>query len=176
MSIDATGRAIVIWRGDSGGSEIVHSSSSTDGGTTWTGPIDVSASGFFTETQLTHDANNRALAIWVSFDLAALEEVLVSSTSTDGGTTWSAPTEFSASTSSIEYALLTGFDDAGRAIALWSEYNGDDYLVQSSTFGDPPLPDTGADLSFLGPVTALGGGLLAAGVLALLLTRRRRSA
>jgi hypothetical protein len=174
ISFDATGRAIVIWRGVSGGSEIVHSSSSTDGGTTWTDPIDVSASGFITETQLTHDANNRALAVWVSFDLTALEEVLVSSTSTDGGTTWSAPTEFSASTSNIEYASLTGFDDAGRAIALWSEDNGDGYLVQSSTFSDPTLPNTGADLSFLGPVTALGGGLLAAGALALLLTRRRQ--
>jgi hypothetical protein len=69
---------------------------------------------------------------------------------------------------------LTGFDDAGRAIALWSEDNGDGYLVQSSTFSDPTLPNTGADLSFLGPVTALGGGLLAAGALALLLTRRRQ--
>ena len=176
ISCDATGRAIVIWRGDSGGSEIVHSSSSTDGGTTWTDPIDVSASGFITETHLTHDANNRALAIWISFDLATLEEVLVSSTSTDGGTTWSAPTEFSASPSSIDYTSLTGFDDAGRAIALWGNYDGSAYTVKSSTFGDPTLPDTGADLSFLGPVTALGGGLLAAGVLALLLTRRRRSA
>lgn len=176
ISCDATGRAIVIWRGDSGVSEIVHSSSSTDGGTTWTDPIDVSASGFITDTQLTHDANNRALAIWVSFDLAALEEVLVSSTSTDGGTSWSAPTEFSASTSSIEDSSLTGFDDAGRAIALWGNYDGSAYIVKSSTFGDPTLPDTGADLPFLGPVTALGGGLLAAGVLALMLTRRRRSA
>jgi len=176
LSFDATGRAIAIWRGNGDGDEdeIVRSSTSADGGLTWTDPIAISAIGLINDTGLTHDANNRALAIWVDYgSVSDLAPVLVSSTSTDAGTTWSTPVEFSAPTGDIEIVLLTGFDDADRAIALWSDYDNEG-VVKSSVFSDPSLADTGADLSFLGPVTALGGGLLVAGALALLLTRRRR--
>ena len=175
LSFDATGRAIVMWRGRSGSDEIVRSSFSTDSGTTWTDPIALSPIGLINETRLTHDANNRALAVWVDYGTVSdLAPVLVSRTSTDGGTTWSTPVEFSAPTGDIDTVLLTGFDDAGRAIALWVDYD-NEYVVKSSVFSDPSLPDTGADSSLVGSVTALGGGLLVAGALALLLTRRRHS-
>jgi hypothetical protein len=176
LSFDATGRAIAIWRGNGDGDEdeIVRSSTSADGGLTWTDPIAISAIGLINDTGLTHDANNRALAIWVDYgSVSDLAPVLVSSTSTDAGTTWSTPVEFSAPTGDIEIVLLTGFDDAGRAIALWSDYDNEG-VVKSSVFSDPSLADTGADSSLVGSVTALGGGLLVAGALALLLTRRRR--
>ncbi len=176
LSFDATGRAIVIWRGNTGRDEIVRSSTSTDGGTTWSVPIALSPIGLINETRLTHDANNRALAIWVDYGTVSdLTPVLVSRTSTDGGTTWSTPVEFSDPTGDIETVLLTGFDDAGRAIALWVDYVNES-VVKSSVFSDPSLPDTGADSSLVGSVTALGGGLLVAGVFALILARRRRSA
>jgi hypothetical protein len=178
LSIDATGRAIVIWEGTTGpAAGIIRSSTSADGGITWSDPIAVAETRG--TTRLTHDANSRALAIWFGYDPLTDESTIYSSTSIDGGTSWSTPVEFFVSVpgGGIDVALLTGFDVAGRAIALWNSYDDSfTYSVQSSTFSDPSLPDTGADLSSLGPVTALGGGLLAAGVLALLLTRRRRSA
>ena len=178
LSIDATGRAIVIWEGTTGpAAGIIRSSTSTDGGITWSDPIAVAETRG--TTRLTHDANSRALAIWFGYDPLTDESTIYSSTSIDGGTSWSTPVEFFVSVpgGGIDDALLSGFDVAGRAIALWNSYDDSfTYSVQSSTFSDPSLPDTGADLSSLGPVTALGGGLLVAGVFALILARRRRSA
>jgi hypothetical protein len=139
VSIDSSGRAISVWLHFDGSSYFVQSSTSVDGGLSWSNPETVSESwtglvGSDSNAQSPHvviDASGRAIAVWKR------ESVIESSTSVDGGLSWTNPVAISVDGDS--WFPQVSLDSAGRLISVWNGYDGSNFRVQSSTSLDGGL-------------------------------------
>ena len=69
ISVDAAGNAIAVWQRGDGSNDTVQTSSSTDGGVTWSTAEDLSAAGVIAQNpQITADAKGNVFAIWRRYD------------------------------------------------------------------------------------------------------------
>jgi len=133
LSIDGSGRAIVVWERNS----VIQSSSSLDGGVTWSAAVDLSPNlGNSYDAEVSIGETGRAIAIW------GFESIIQSSSSLDGGLTWSPAVDLS----SPEYPAWdpeVSIDGMGRAIAVWESEqvtpDGTDSIIQSSVSLDGGL-------------------------------------
>lgn len=179
VSIDETGRAIAIWSFALSGipQPIIQSSSSLDGGVTWSPAIDVSESDYnASEPEVSVDGMGRAIAVWESEQVTpdGTDSLIQSSMSFDGGVTWSPPVDLSAPEGYAEFAQLSA-NSSGRVFVVWTRY--DDLLgesvVQTRSYLLPAaLADTGANDLVMGGSLVATTGLLAAGALTLAMRRR----
>ena len=131
LSIDGSGRAIAIWGRDGN----IQSSSSSDGGASWSPLVSLSSVGGYAEApEVSIDASGRAIAIW-SRDPGDPKSTIQSSSSLDGGLTWSTPIDVSAPEYDA-YDPEVSIDGMGRAIAVWESEqvtpDGTDSIIQSS--------------------------------------------
>jgi hypothetical protein len=187
VSIGETGRAIAIWRFSLAGSPevgspevIIQTSSSLDGGLTWSPAIDVSEPEYpASDPEVSVDGMGRAVAVWESqrWDQATGEQdptVIQLSMSTDGGLTWSPAVTLSAFTGEAHFAQLNT-NSSGRVFVVWQRYDflEGEWVVQTRSYLFPAaLADTGANDSVMGASVMATAGLLAAGALALAMRRR----
>ena len=182
VSIGDTGRAIVIWSHyqDGDPAAIIQTSSSLDGGLTWSPAIDVSEPEYpASDPEVSVDGMGRAVAVWESqrWDQETGEQdptVMQSSMSTDGGLTWSPAVTLSAFTGEAHFAQLNA-NSSGRVFVVWQRYDflEGEWVVQTRSYHFPAaLADTGANDSVMVASVMATAGLLAAGALALAMRRR----
>jgi LPXTG-motif cell wall-anchored protein len=170
----------VIWYRSDGSNNRIQTAISTDTGTTWSTPLDLStAGGNASGPQLVTDGSTITV-IWSRYD--GSNNRIQTATSTDAGTTWSTPLDLStAGGNAFNPQLVT---DGSTITATWYRSDGSNNRIQTSSFTadavQPPdavqpadeLPATGpADT--LAP-SLLAGGLLVSGAIALLMSRRRK--
>jgi LPXTG-motif cell wall-anchored protein len=170
----------VIWYRSDGSNNRIQTAISTDTGTTWSTPLDLStAGGNASGPQLVTDGSTITV-IWSRYD--GSNNRIQTATSTDAGTTWSTPLDIStAGGNAFNPQLVT---DGSTITATWYRSDGSNNRIQTSSFTadavQPPdavqpadeLPATGpADT--LAP-SLLAGGLLVSGAIALLMSRRRK--
>jgi len=183
VSIGDTGRAIVIWRHyqDGDPAAIIQTSSSLDGGLTWSPAIDVSEPEYpASDPEVSVDGMGRAVAVWESqrWDQETGEQdptVMQLSMSTDGGLTWSPAVTLSAFTGEAHFAQLNA-NSSGRVFVVWQRYDflEGEWVVQTRSYLFPAaLADTGANDSVMGASVMATAGLLAAGAALTFATRRR---
>lgn len=120
----------------------IQSSSSRDGGATWSAPLDVSTDGVANSPQLVSAANGTTTAVWASDDEGAVS--LKSSSTVDGGTTWSMPAHVSDDVTDPSLALSAN----GAIVAAWKGTGSTTGLLASSSV------DSGATWSPVGTITA----------------------
>jgi hypothetical protein len=184
VSIGETGRAIAIWRFSIAGfpEVIIQTSSSLDGGLTWSPAIDVSEPEYpASDPEVSVDGMGRAVAVWESqrWDQETGEQdptVIQLSMSTDGGLTWSPAVTLSAFTGEAHFAQLNA-NSSGRVFVVWQRYDflEGEWVVQTRSYHFPAaLADTGANDSVVAASVAATAGLFTAG--AITLAMRRRSA
>ena len=181
IAIDGSGNVVAVWRLLDIGGTIIQSSRLVAGGVGWSTPEQLSV---FSETgtssdnpQVAANGSGNAVAVWQQGN--GSNTIIRFSQSTDGGASWSEPTDLS----ELGQSAITpevAVDGSGNAVALWRRSNGENDIIQASFSsaidgggGGEELANTGAG----GPVndTALvaSAGLLALGVLTRVLIRRR---
>ena len=134
VSFDAAGNAIAVWSLYDGSDSFIQSRSSSDGGATWGSVVTLSAAGQgASNPQVSFDAAGHAIAIWALYDSG--DYIIQTRSSSDGGATWSSIVDFSDFVQSGNNPQV-GFDAFGNALAVWSGYNGSDYVVQARSSAD----------------------------------------
>ena len=179
ISVNAAGTAVAAWIRFNGSNNIVQSASSTDGGVTWSTPAsNLSAlDGSAYNPQISVNAAGTAIAVWGRHD--GSNYFVQSSSSTDGGVTWSTPANNLSAVGGSAFNPQISVNAAGTAIAVWARYDGSDNIVQTSSLtlpssaNSPSLANTGATSFATTTTLGVGAGLLTAGALALVLLRRR---
>ncbi len=150
ISVNSAGTAIAVWGRYDGSNYFIQSSSSTDGGVTWSTPARLSAAGGNAgNPQISVNAAGAAIAVWNRFN--GSNDIVQSASSTDGGLNWSTPDNLSAIGGSATQPQIS-MNSAGTAIAVWGRYDGSSYFVQSvsSTDGGATWSPTVNDLSAAG--------------------------
>jgi hypothetical protein len=175
ISCDATGKAIAIWSLSDGVSTYkIQTSSSTDGGATWSPAVDLSEGETIVDTpQISIDAAGTAIAVWYAYD--GSRYVIDTRSSSDGGATWGTVFHLS-SLESDGYGPEVSTDAAGNALVIWYLFDDTNCIIQSSTLAAPALPDTGVSPLATAGFVGVGVGMLAAGIAALVVVRRRQTA
>jgi Neuraminidase (sialidase) len=137
MSFDAAGNIVAIWSLDDGGPHTIQSSSSADGGLTWSTPLGLSApDGNANFPRICVNAAGDIVAIWKRSN--GTNDIIQSSASTDSGATWSAPVDLSAPRGDASYPKIS-MDAARNVIAIWHRTDGRTSRVQSNSSSDGGL-------------------------------------
>ena len=132
--VTGTNALSAIWYRSNGTNDIVQSSLSTNNGATWSAPVNVSvAGGNAVLPQLVVTGANALSAIWYRYD--GTNTIVQSSLSTDNGASWSAPVDVSVAGGDASGAQLV-VTGTNALSAIWSRYNGTNYIVQSSSSAD----------------------------------------
>jgi hypothetical protein len=140
VGIDGAGNAIAVWRRHDGSKYIVQSATRPAGGA-WQGPVDLSTAGETAkEPDLAVDAAGDAVAVWARFD--GLDFIVQAAAKPAGGG-WQGPLDLSDAGQDAEEPQVA-IDSSARALAVWSRYDGSDFVVQSArrlggAWEKPPL-------------------------------------
>jgi hypothetical protein len=135
LAIDSNNNIVAIWQVLIGVNSRIQSSTSQDQGSSWSTPVNLSEAGQNAEAhQLAIDSNNNIVAIWSRFDGA--NYIIQSSTSQDQGSSWSTPFDISESGQTAETPQLAIDSNNNNIVAIWSRFDGANYIIQSSTSQD----------------------------------------
>ncbi len=128
VTVDATGTAIAVWSRSNGTNTIIQSSTRPIGGP-WSTPVDdLSAAGQNASApQVTVDSDGTATAVWIRSN--GTNDIVQSSTRPSGGP-WSTPEDVSEPLGSATQPQVT-VDPTGLATAVWTRYDGSNFIVQS---------------------------------------------
>ncbi len=129
MSSDGTA-AIAVWKRSNGSNNIIQSSYSTNTGTTWSVPIDLSTIGQDAGVpQIAMSSDGlQAISVWTRFDGSNF--IVQSSYSTNSGTSWSASTDLSVAGQHALGPQIAVSSDGAKALAIWIRSNGSNNIVQ----------------------------------------------
>ena len=120
-------RVVAVWQRADGAAVRVQAARSTDGGVSWSTPVNVSSpGGDATHPQIvTSDDGLRAAVVWQRYDVANGLQVQAAASS-DGGATWSLPTTVSASpiTQANQEPKLVASRDGTRLTVVWHRTDG----------------------------------------------------
>lgn len=150
VALDGSGAAAAIWRSFDGNNFIVQAASRPPGGG-WGGPVDLSAPGHDgMDPRLAIDAAGDATAVWSRFNGAkpTSHSVIQAATRIAGGA-WGEPVDVSDPAQNAQTPAVA-VDAAGSATAVWSRFDGSDYIVQAASQGPGGAWGAAADLSGTG--------------------------
>ncbi len=135
IDLFSSGRAIAIWQRPDGSKTRIQASFTTDGGASFSTPIDLSISGQNAgNPQITFDQSTagRAVAVWLRSN--GLNDIIQSSFTTDGGASFSTPVDLSIGGFSAGNPQIAVDPSApGGAIAVWQRSNGTNIIIQASS-------------------------------------------
>jgi LPXTG-motif cell wall-anchored protein len=145
--VDSTGLDTAVWTLKVGSDYIIQSSTSQSG-SPWVGPDDVSIAGVYASSaKVTVDSSGLVTAVWVRDD--GNQKIIQSSTSLSG-LPWSPPADLSAIGEDASSPQVT-VDSDGLATAVWQRSNGVNTIIQSSTsLNGGPWSSPPANLSAIG--------------------------
>lgn len=178
VAVDGEGNAVSVWRSYGVDGTIIQSSRSTDGGASWSTPVQLSVyPGSSDNPQVAVDGEGNVAAVWQQSN--GSNGIIRFSRSTDGGVSWTVPTDLSEPGQSA-ITPEVAVDESGNAVALWRRSDGDNDIIQASRSsaisgggGGEELADTGAGGSAGDTALVASLGLLALGVLTRVVIRRR---
>lgn len=130
MSWDGT-NAIIIWQSFENANSIVHAISTKNSGATWNEPVTLTLTGQYADRPRIALSSNglQAIATWENYDSG--NSVVQSVFSTDGGTIWTAPMNLSSAEQNSKNPQLAFSADGSKAIVVWWNSSGSNYLIQS---------------------------------------------
>ncbi|MER3390502.1 MAG: cell wall-binding repeat-containing protein [Microcella sp.] len=138
----------VVWEEDDGSDTRIRSASSTDSGTTWSAAVTLSEAGQSAFNPSLVTDGTRLTVAWQRND--GSNDVIQSSSSTNGGATWSTPVTVSVAGQDARTPKLA--TDGNTITATWSRSDGSNNLIQASTSADgatwtapATLSDTGSN-------------------------------
>lgn len=149
VGIDGSGSAVAIWRSFDGNNFVVQAASRPAGGG-WDGPVDLSATGHDgMDPRLALDSAGEATAVWSRFNGAKPAHSVIQAASRPAGGAWSGPVDVSDPAQNAQTPAVA-IDAGGAVTAVWSRFDGSDYIVQAAE--RPPGGSWGAaaDLSATG--------------------------
>jgi hypothetical protein len=125
------GNAIAVWQRNDGLTNIIQASKTTDGGTSWQTPINLSITGQDGAIpQIAFGEGGNAIAVW-SNNNVGVTSIQASKTS-DGGTSWQTPINLSTGTNLGSPQI--SFRADGNAIVVWTDVSNE--IIQSSQSAD----------------------------------------
>ncbi len=131
VTVDSTGLATAVWSRYDGTNYFIQSSTSLNGAAWVPAPANLSAAGQDADVpKVTVDSTGRAIAVWRRYD--GFNNIIQSSTSLNGAAWVPAPANLTPAGQDAGSPQVT-VDATGRAIAVWSRYDGTNYIIQSST-------------------------------------------
>lgn len=138
ISVDSTGLFVAIWSINSGGIDIVQTSTSTDGAA-WSAPVSISNLGADAVTPyIQGDSLGNFMAIWKG-DVGG--NFVIQSSTSDNGTTWTAPILISDPVSDASDPVVAA-DGSGHYVAIWEFIDSLRNIIQGSSASlaalDPP--------------------------------------
>ena len=160
VAIDGSGNAVAVWSRSNGSRTVVQAAVMGAGGA-WSPAVDLSdAERNASAPQVAVDPAGNAVAVWSRFN--GLNDIVQAASRRAGGA-WSGPVDLSVGGGNAGQAQVA-IDGSGNAVAVWSRYDGANFIVQSSAraagggWSSPPT-----DLSAAGgpagePQVAVGGG------------------
>ena len=136
-----------VWSHFDGANFIVQSSKSGDG-VTWSSVVDLSQAGQDALTpQIAGSPSGAATTVWARSDGSTT--AIQSNHSTDGGATWGGQVNLSSPGQNAQTPKIALASD-GAVSAVWSRFNGSNFIVQSSYARDGVTWSSPADLSAVG--------------------------
>jgi hypothetical protein len=130
ITVSGSGSLIAVWRGSNGDNDIIQSSRSTNGGVSWSTPVDLSLTGENADRpKVSADGSGNAVAVWRRSD--GSNNLIQSSRSSNGGLSWATPANLSESGQDADDPRIA-VDGSGNAVAVWRRSDGNDDIVQSS--------------------------------------------
>ncbi len=136
ISSDGT-KATAVWDRYNGSNHIIQSASATITGNTatWSTPSNLSGAGQnASRPQISISSDGgKAVAVWERFNGSNF--IIQSSTATIAGNTaiWSTPNNLSELGADANLPQVSLSDDGSKATAVWSRFDGQNYIVQSSS-------------------------------------------
>lgn len=155
---------LATWTRGDGSNFRIQSSSSTDGGATWTTPVTISDPGQDAFTQQVVTDGTIITVLWKQSD--GLNNRIRSAFTADGGATWSTPVSISAAGEDAGGPQVV--TDGTTTTATWTRFDGSDDRIQLASSSDggvtwgTPVTLSDADESASGPQLATGGGVVTA--------------
>ena len=144
LATSPDGTVTVTWQQYGGTSSLVRTSRSTDGGATWSPPVDLSVDGVDAYNARIAVAGNGTIAVSWERGNGGIERIVQAATSTNGGLTWSATVNLSAAGDySDNPELVVGAD--GTFTATWERGNAGPSIVEVATL-------TGAGAAWGAPI------------------------
>lgn len=131
IALDASGDALVVWRGESDGEEVARAAFRPAGGS-WEAPTNVSAVGEEVhELRVTLDARGDAIAAWAGSTHEVGAHSIVQAAFRRAGGSWEAPTALSEGGENANPSDVV-FDQVGNAALLWERSDGTNNVVQAA--------------------------------------------
>ncbi|MCH9816716.1 MAG: glycoside hydrolase, partial [Actinomycetia bacterium] len=133
---DDGSRITAVWDRFDGSNYIVQSRTSTDGGMSWGNPVDHSAAGSEGwNARVTSSADGNHLTIaWKYLD--GEDWITQVSSSSNGGTSWGATKDLSATGGDAGNPLITGSDNGNRVTVLWKRDDESSEVAQTASTTD----------------------------------------
>ena len=129
VAVDGAGGAVAVWARSDGSHTIIQATSRPPGGG-WAPPVNLSAVGREAiEPEIAVDPAGHAVAVWSRKSDGV--HFLIQGASMTAGGGWSSPLDIS-DTEKTATEPEVAIDSAGRAIAVWSRFDGSDDIIQSS--------------------------------------------
>lgn len=146
------GTLTAIWSRFDGANKIIQTSTSTDHGTTWTSPVNLSTPGQpAIGPQIASAPDGTISAVWGRWQPSGY--MAQASTSTDHGATWTNPADLTTASGTAFGLQVTAASD-GTFAAIWSRHNAGTFSIHTSSSTDRGVTWSGpATLSPVGPVT-----------------------
>jgi len=133
VAFGAAGNAIAVWSINDGINNFIQASKTTDGGASWQTPINLSAASVSADVpQIAFGEGGNAIAVWQRND--GLTNIIQASKTTDGGTSWQTPITLSIGIGASNPQIA--FGQGSNAIAVWSENDGANIIIQASKTTD----------------------------------------
>ncbi|MEI6622756.1 MAG: hypothetical protein WCP28_12705 [Actinomycetes bacterium] len=149
-SADGT-KLTAVWYRVTGTGVVVQAATSTNSGSTWSTPTDLSVTGLnASDPHVVSSTDGTTLtAVW--YRLNGTNNIVQTATSTNSGTSWTTPTDLSATGEDAHSPQVASSADGTTLTSVWHRFNGTNNIIQAST-----STNTGASWSTPTDLSAAG--------------------
>lgn len=133
VALNASGNAIVVWHRSNGTNTIIQESHSSNSGSTWSAPADLSATGQNATIPQIGLVGGVAFALWKRVDDTTAKTTIQAKRSADAGATWGSASDLSNTAQHAEDPQVA-LDGSGNAIVVWERSNGTKQVVQTARY------------------------------------------
>jgi hypothetical protein len=147
VAVDAQGNTVAVWSRSDGTDYIVQGAVRPAASGVWQAPVDLSGAGqSAVAAQVAVDAQGDTVAVW---QRANGTDYIVQGAVRAAGGAWQAPVDLSAAGPSTSGPQVA-FDAQGNAVAVWTRFNGANFIVQGAVRAATGAWQAPVDLSAAG--------------------------
>jgi len=150
ISFDNSGNGVCVWYNSNDTNYIIQATRTTDGGATFSSPIDLSLAGRDAfNPQISFDNSGNGVCVWQRSN--GTNTIIQAARTTDGGATFSTPIDLSHTGQDADSPQIS-FDNSGNGVCVWN--NSTDNVIQAAR-------TTNGGATFLTPVDVSIAGKVA---------------